>query len=96
MMGTGIKEKADQGLSFTELTKLLKPHIIKEDGNMIKVKPKLVVEVAYEEIQKSPNYNSGFALRFPRLVSMRHDKGLDDVDTTKRIKELYTQQRGGR
>jgi DNA ligase-1 len=96
MMGTGIKEKAEQGLSFTELTKLLKPLITKEHGNKVKVKPKFIVEVAYEEIQKSPNYNSGFALRFPRLVRMRHDKGLGEVDDTKRIKELYSQQRGGR
>ena len=96
MMGTGIKEKMEQGLSFTQLTKMLKPYITREKGNMVHVKPKFIIEVAYEEIQKSPNYNSGFALRFPRLVRMRHDKGLEEVDDTVRIKELYTQQRGGR
>lgn len=96
MMGTGIKEKEGQGISFIELTKMLKPYITKEKGNRVKIKPKFIVEVAYEEIQKSPNYDSGFALRFPRLVRMRNDKGLSDVDTTERFKELYTQQRGGR
>lgn len=96
MMGTGIKEKESQGTSFTGLTKMLRPNIIGEKGNRVRVKPKIVIEVAYEEIQKSPNYDSGFALRFPRLVRMRDDKGLRDVDTTKRLQELYSQQRGGR
>jgi len=96
MIGTGIKEKEEHGISFVELTKILKPYIIGEKGNKVKIKPKLVIEVAYEEIQKSPNYDSGFALRFPRLVRMRNDKGLSEVDTTKRIGKLYLQQRGGR
>jgi ATP-dependent DNA ligase I len=96
MMGTGIKEKEEQGLSFIELTKMLKPLIVKEDCSRVKIKPKVVIEVAYEEIQKSPNYDSGFALRFPRLVRLRGDKSLNEVDTTDRLKELYVQQRGGR
>ncbi|MCK4496637.1 MAG: ATP-dependent DNA ligase, partial [Candidatus Aenigmarchaeota archaeon] len=52
MIGTGIKEKEDkEGVTFTQLTKLLKPHIESEKGRDVKIKPKVVVEVAYEEIQ---------------------------------------------
>ena len=58
----------------------------------VKVKPKIVVEVGYQEIQKSPNYESGFALRFPRLIRVRDDKGPREADTIQRIKHLYETQ----
>jgi len=93
MIGTGIKEKSE-GVTFRQLTKLLKPHIKKRDGNKVKIKPKIIVEVAYEEIQKSPNYESGFALRFPRVLRLRDDKGINDVDAVERIERLHEQQRG--
>ncbi len=96
MIGTGIKEKSKEGVTFKKLTKLLKPHIENQKGNQVSIKPKIVVEVAYEEIQKSPNYGSGFALRFPRVICMRPDKGIDEVDSTKKIARLYKQQRGTR
>ena len=51
-------------------------------------KPTIVVEVAYEEIQRSPTYTSGYALRFPRLVRIRSDKGVEDIDTLERIESL--------
>jgi len=82
-MGTGFTDK-----QFEEMTSLLKPKIISESGKEIKLKPEIVVEVAYEEIQKSPTYESGYALRFPRLVRIRYDKGVDDIDTIKRLEEL--------
>lgn len=93
-MGTGIKEKEDQGMSFVQLTRLLKPLITSEKGRTVEIKPKYVVEIAYEEIQKSPNYASGYALRFPRLVRLREDRAADDADTLKRVEELYKTQRG--
>ncbi len=95
MIGTGIKEKeGSEGLTFQKLTKLLKPNIEGEKGDQVKIKPRVVVEVAYEEIQKSPNYTSGWALRFPRVVRIRFDKGPDEVDTKKRIERLFEQQKG--
>jgi len=96
MMGTGIKEKkTDEGdITFEELTRQLKPYVISEKGNEVKVRPKIVVEIAYEEIQKSPTYSSGFALRFPRLLSIRVDKAAEDADDVRRIEGLYRQQRG--
>ena len=56
------------------------------------VRPEVVVEVAYHEIQKSPHYPSGFALRFARIVRIRDDKGPEDVDTYARLKDLYDRQ----
>jgi DNA ligase-1 len=54
----------------------------------------VIFEVAYEEIQKSPNYSSGYALRFPRLVAVRDDKSLGEADTLERVISLYVGQRG--
>jgi DNA ligase-1 len=82
-LGTGLTDE-----QFKEMTELLKPLIIEEKGQEVKIKPKIVVEVAYEEIQHSPTYSSGYALRFPRLVRIRSDKGLLDIDTTERVDEL--------
>ncbi|MBI2656219.1 DNA ligase, partial [Candidatus Woesearchaeota archaeon] len=90
---TGLKEKEEEGLSFMEMTKLLKPLIISEKGKEVKVKPKVVIEVGYEEIQKSPTYASGFALRFPRVQGLRSDKGPDDASTLDYVKKLYAQQK---
>jgi len=96
MMGTGIKEKKTEkeDITFNYLTKMLKPLITKETGNKVDIKPKVVVEVAYEEIQKSPTYSSGFALRFPRLVRVRFDKGPEQADDTKRIEKIFKAQKG--
>jgi ATP-dependent DNA ligase I len=92
-VATGLKEKQEEGLSFEELTRILKPLIIEQKGRFVRVKPEIVVEVAYEEIQKSPEYSSGFALRFPRIVRLRPDKPLEEISDLKRIKELFDEQR---
>jgi len=91
-VGTGIKEKEELGVSFKELTKILK--VVKSIGRDVIVKPEIVIEVAYEEIQKSPTYESGYALRFPRLLRLRPDKPLSEVDSIKRVERLYKLQRG--
>jgi len=90
---TGLKEKEEEGLSFMEMTKLLKPLIISEKGKEVKIKPKIVIEVGYEEIQKSPTYASGFALRFPRVIQIREDKGPQDASALDYIKKLYAGQK---
>ncbi len=96
MMGTGIKEKGE-GVTFEELTRLLKPYIESEKGSSVRIKPKVVVEVAYEEIQRSPNYASGYALRFPRLVRMRTlEKTAEQCDTLERVEYLYKLQKKAR
>lgn len=90
-VGTGIKEK-NEGVTFEQLTNELKKNIIKEKGKEVEIKPKLIIEVAFEEIQKSPTYNSGYALRFPRLIRLRNDKPLSEVNTLDDIKKLYKSQ----
>ena len=97
MMGTGLKEKKSEqegSATLKEMTKLLKPLVESEDGSSVRFKPKIVIEVAYEEIQKSPTYNSGFALRFPRFIRIRFDKGPNEADDLNRMEELYKQQKG--
>lgn len=96
MMGTGIKEKkTEEGdATFEDITKMLKPFIESEKGKTVKFKPKIVMQIAYEEIQKSPNYPAGFALRFPRFVMIREDKSPEEADTLERIKTLYEVQKG--
>ncbi len=87
-VGTGIKEKDEQeGVSFNELNDLLKPLIIKEQGKDVKIKPKIVVAVTYQEIQESPNYSSGWALRFPRITSLRPDKHLSEIASLQEIEK---------
>ena len=92
-VGTGIKEKTEGGVSFEQLTKLLKPLITGEKGKEVKVNPKIVIEVSYEEIQKSPTYGSGFALRFPRVKSLRADMGPKGISTLNVVKDLYNKQK---
>jgi len=93
-VGTGIKEKVEEGVSFEQLTQLLKPLILEEKGREVKVKPEIVIEVDYEEIQKSPTYSSGFALRFPRLVRLREERSAEDINTVDDIRDLAESQRG--
>jgi DNA ligase-1 len=96
MMGTGVKEKKTlpDDITFKELTNILKPFIEFEKGNEVKIKPKIVVEVAYEEIQKSPTYSSGYALRFPRLLRVRWDKGPEEADDLERLEKIFKIQKG--
>lgn len=96
MLGTGVKEKKtlENDVTFKELTKILKPYIEFEKGNEIKIKPKIVIEVAYEEIQKSPTYSSGYALRFPRLLRLRIDKGPEEADDLDRLERIFRMQKG--
>ncbi|MBW2989374.1 ATP-dependent DNA ligase [Candidatus Woesearchaeota archaeon] len=93
-VGTGIKEKGEEGVSFNELTELLKPLIISEKGKTVRLKPKIVIEVSYEEIQKSPTYSSGYALRFPRFSRLRNmDKKAEDVVRLDELEDAYYGQK---
>jgi len=92
-VGTGFKELEEEGVSFEELTNKLKPLIMKEEGKEVKLKPSIIIEINYEEIQKSPTYESGYALRFPRFIRLREDKGLSDVSDLNLVEDLYRQQK---
>jgi DNA ligase-1 len=56
------------------------------------VRPEVIVEVTYNEIQKSPRYTSGYSLRFARVTRIRDDKGPADADTYQRVESLYQRQ----
>ncbi|MCD6092489.1 MAG: ATP-dependent DNA ligase [Candidatus Aenigmarchaeota archaeon] len=90
MLGSGLTEE-----QLKEITKKLKNLIIEEKGRVVRIKPEIVVEVGYEEIQQSPKYPSGYALRFPRLLRFReNEKNPEDADTVQTIKKLFNMQRG--
>jgi DNA ligase-1 len=82
-VGTGITDEM-----FGELTEKLTPYIVSQEGKVVKLHPHLILEIAYEEIQKSPNYESGYALRFPRVRRIREDKGPEDADSLDRLYEI--------
>lgn len=92
-VGTGIKELEGSGITFENLTEMIKPFVIEEKGREVRVKPKIVLEIRYEEIQKSPSYKSGYALRFPRLLKLRDDKGPDEASELGYVEELYYGQK---
>jgi DNA ligase-1 len=74
------------------LTERLEPLIVAEDGRAVDLRPAIVLEVEYEEIQRSPEYDSGYALRFPRFLGVREDVAPTDVDTHARVERLYDEQ----
>jgi len=87
-VASGLKEKeSENGTTYSEMTELLKPLIISEKGNRVKVKPKIVVSVTYQNIQKSPTYSSGFAMRFPRITHYRPDRNIKDIASLKDIEK---------
>jgi DNA ligase-1 len=75
-----------------EMTRRLKELAIKEEYRRVYVTPKIVVEVAYNEIQKSPKYKCGMALRFARITRIRDDKTPEEADTIQRVREIYQKQ----
>ena len=72
-----------------ELTKRLKESAVQQEGHRVIVIPKIVVEVAYNEIQRSPKYKSQMALRFARITRIRDDKTPQEADTIDRVRK-YT------
>ena len=77
---------------FTEMTARLQELQIADDGYTVSVKPEVVVEVAYNEIQHSPQYSSKFALRFARIKRIRDDKNVDQITTLTELQNLYDRQ----
>ena len=87
--------KTFKGLTDAEIirmTKQLKELIIIIEGRRVVVVPKIVVEVFYNEIQQSPKYKSGMALRFARINQVRDDKIIQEADTLQKVREIYEKQ----
>jgi DNA ligase-1 len=90
MIGKTFKGLTDK--EFKWMTAKLQELKTSESGPTVFVKPEIVVEVAYNEIQRSPKYESGYALRFARVKRIREDKTPNDVDTYARLEELFEKQ----
>ncbi|WP_415382137.1 ATP-dependent DNA ligase LigA [Halosimplex sp. TS25] len=86
-VATGITDE-----ELEALTELLEPHVLSENGTDVDIDPAVVFEVGYEEIQASPTYSSGYALRFPRFLGVREDKDPGDADPLERVERLAERQ----
>ena len=75
-----------------EMTKRLKEVTTEGTMGRVSVVPKIVVEVAYNEIQRSPKYRCRMALRFARITRIREDKSAEEADTIQRVREIYEKQ----
>lgn len=87
--------KAYSGLTdveIAEMTKWFLEHTIEDQGFRLVVEPKIVLEVAFNNMMKSDRHDSGYALRFPRIVRLRPDKLPEDADTIERVREIYGRQ----
>jgi DNA ligase-1 len=87
--------KAYSGLTDQEiagLTAFFKAHTLEDNGHFRTVEPILVLEVAFNNVMRSSRHASGFALRFPRILRIRTDKPVSEIDTLARVEEIYTTQ----
>ncbi len=85
--------KAYSGLTdneLAELTEWFRAHTIREfaHGRVRIVEPRIVLEVTFDRVQESKRHKSGFALRFPRILRLRSDKGVDEIDTLETVQKL--------
>ena len=71
------------------LTEMMNKYKITVEGTKMEVEPKIILEIAYSEIVKSPEYEAGYSLRFPVVKRIREDKGLGDIDTVERLKSMF-------
>jgi DNA ligase-1 len=84
--------KAYSGLTdieIAEMTEFFKQHTVQDYGRFRLVEPTVVLEVAFNGIQKSDRHTSGYALRFPRIVRIRNDKTVAEIDTLETVEKLY-------
>ncbi|MEM2914071.1 MAG: ATP-dependent DNA ligase [Candidatus Bathyarchaeia archaeon] len=90
VVGKTFKGLTDEEIE--DITERLKNLALREEGHRIVVKPQIVVEVAYNEIQKSPKYKSEMALRFARITRIRDDKSSEEADTIEKVRRIYEKQ----
>ena len=89
--------KAYSGLTdaeIGEMTEWFLAHKINELGMRLEVEPKIVLEVAFNNMMRSTRHESGYALRFPRIVRLRPDKPPEEADTIETVKKIFERQYG--
>jgi DNA ligase-1 len=87
--------KAYSGLTDTEIAEMthwFMEHTIEDQGYRRVVEPRIVLEVAFNNMMRSDRHDSGFALRFPRILRIRQDKLPEEIDTLEAVKEIYERQ----
>jgi len=87
--------KAYSGLTdaeIDELTAYFKEHTLEDFGHFRTVEPLKVLEVAFNNVMRSERHEGGFALRFPRILRIRDDKPVEEIDTLARVEEIYESQ----
>lgn len=87
--------KAYSGLTdaeIAEMTKWFLEHTLEDQGFRRSVEPKIVLEVAFNNMMESERHESGYALRFPRIVRLRPDKAPEEADTIQRAREIFEKQ----
>jgi len=90
--------KAYSGLTdaeIAEMTQCFLAHQTSEQGLRLEVEPKIVLEVAFNNMMRSTRHESGYALRFPRIVRLRPDKPPEDADTIETVRDIYERQHSG-
>jgi DNA ligase-1 len=88
--------KAYSGLTdaeIAEMTQWFLDHTLEDQGFRRVVEPKIVLEVAFNNMMQSDRHESGYALRFPRIVRLRPDKSPEEADTIERAREIYDKQK---
>ncbi|HEY0543904.1 MAG TPA: ATP-dependent DNA ligase [Pyrinomonadaceae bacterium] len=85
-VGTGFSEEV-----LRDLTRKLEPAIITARGRDVEIEPQMVIEVDFQDIQKTSAYSAGYVLRIPRFKRERIDKSIREADTLERLKRLYNQ-----
>ena len=79
-------------VEISELTEWMKAHTLEDFGHFRTVEPLMIFEVAFNNVMRSDRHASGFALRFPRILRIRTDKPLSEIDTVERVAEVYESQ----
>jgi DNA ligase-1 len=74
------------------LTEYFLAHTIEDQGFRRQVEPTVVMEVAFNNMQRSERHDSGFALRFPRIIRLRPDKPVSEIDTLERAQQIFVLQ----
>jgi DNA ligase-1 len=74
------------------MSKWFLEHTVADQGLRLLVEPKIVLEVAFNNMMRSDRHNSGYALRFPRIIRLRPDKLPEEADTIERAREIYEKQ----
>ncbi|MGH6729697.1 MAG: DNA ligase, partial [Sphingomicrobium sp.] len=90
MLGKTFKGLTDEMLKW-QTEEFLKREA-RRDGHIVYLKPEIVVEVAFNEVQKSSQYPGGMALRFARVKAYRHDKRPEEADTVNAVRRIFEAQ----